>query len=138
MLLLLFIIISAIGLIILKFDEKYEKHKAHNIIDIIGCFMILIGLAAIICSLSFSLINHVSARDTKTNDENRYYALCYKVENKEYYDENGELNNEVVDEINKWNRHVTSSQRLEKDVWFGFMFPNISSDLKTIETQEEK
>lgn len=146
MLFWLFIIILCIGFGLLYIETNYyslfgfnnEKHPvAHKLHDIDifaigGAILILIGILCTAGSLFVIIGNHLTADSYIARSNERYEALCYKVETENAADEFGLRNKEIIDEVQEWNEEIAEYKALQDNFWIGLYYPNIYDQFETI------
>ena len=146
MLFWLFVIILCIGFGLLYIEINYyslfgfnnEKHPvAHKLYDIDifafgGAILILGAMVCIAFSLFAIIGNHTTADSYVAKSNERYEALCYKVETENAVDEFGLRNKEIIDEVQEWNEEIAEYKALQDNFWIGIYYPNIYDQFETI------
>lgn len=148
MLFWLCIIFFAIGLVLLYLGNNYrmfnidrdkhpilEKLYMSYIYDCYGFILTIIACAGLFISALVMSINHIGADAQVAGNNERYEALCYKLESDKVRDELGLLNKDIVDEIQAWNEDIAKYQELQDNFWVGVYYPNIYDQFEIIELE---
>lgn len=146
MLFWLFVIVLCIGFALVCVESNYysifgnddEKHPVayqlyrNDIFAFGGAILILVAMLCIAFSLFAIIGNHTTADSYVAKSNERYEALCYKVETENAVDEFGLRNKEIIDEVQKWNEEIAEYKALQDNFWIGIYYPNIYDQFETI------
>ena len=150
MLFWIFVIVLCIGLMFLYIDSYINSHyynifglnneshtKLHKLwktelFSIGGAILVFVGILTVSFSLFAIIGYHTNAEPYIAQTNERYEALCYKLETENARDEFGLLNKEIIDEIQEWNEEIAKYQSLQDNFWLGIYYPNIYDQFEKI------
>lgn len=131
MLFWLFVIVMAVGILLLILDDHFlfDNDLAINT----GLAMAFSGFLAVLASIiiiSFSCLG-LDAKVERYNT--RYESLVYQYENDIYDNDNDVGKKELMDDIQEWNEDISYYKEMQYDFWLGIYYPNIFDQFEKIE-----
>ena len=131
MLFWLFVIVMAVGILLIILDAHF---LFDNILAIdIGMPAAVMGFIAVIVSIAIILFSHIGL-DAKVELYNaRYESLVYQYENDVYENDNDLGKKELMDDIQEWNEDVSYYKEMQYDFWLGIYYPNIYDQFEKID-----
>ena len=131
MLFWLFVIVMAVGILLLILDAHFLFDN--NLASDIGIPMAVMGFIAVMVSIVIILFYHTGL-DAKIERYNaRYESLVYQYENNIYENDNDLGKKELMDDIQEWNEDLSYYKEMQYDFWLGIYYPNIYDQFKKIE-----
>ena len=145
MLLWIFIIIFAIGLILyglseISWNDKFRNDKHFDrirdysdTIDTIGKILAILGGFVSALLLLIIFLNYVNLDAQVAVEQEEYKVLVYKVESNACRDEFGFLNKEIIEEVAEWNKDIVYKKLVQRNFWIGIFYPNIYDQFELID-----
>ena len=124
----LFVILIAIGGVVLYFSNKYYLDLE---IVFVPCF--LVGFIGLIISATFLIAGHSNVSGQVRSQQERYDSLVYQLENDIYDNDNDLGKKELYKEIQNWNEDLAWYQEAQDSFWLGIYIPNVFDKFEFIE-----
>lgn len=143
MLFWLFVIVMAIGIVLLAIGRKCWDSDKHpflwehdsEICSAGGMIFMFSGFAVIIMTVILCYTYTNVGAKVEVNKE-RYAALEYKIESGACRDELGLLSKEVIDEVQEWNEDVVYYRNTQNNFWIGIFYPDVYDQFETIDYEK--
>lgn len=124
----LFVILIAIGGVVLYFSNEYYLDLE---ILFVPCFMA--GFIGLIVSAVFLISNHSNVSGQVRSQQERYDLLVYQLENDIYDNDNDLGKRELYKDIQEWNEDLAWYQEAQDSFWLGIYIPNVFDEFEFIE-----
>lgn len=114
--------------------DKSENYDTESFFNGLGIIIFLIGVFVCICIIVCGIANRHSSYTNYLELQETYTALEYKKEalNNNMGDILGLNNNNIVNEINSYNRSVIAMQRAKNSIWLNVFYTPYVNELKLI------
>lgn len=131
MLFWLFVIVMAVGILLLILDAHFLFDN--NLAIDIGMPAAVMGFIAVLVSIVIIIFSNVGL-DAKVERCNaRYESLVYQYENDIYDNDNDLGKKELMDDVQEWNEDLSYRKKIQDDFWLGIYYPNIYDQFEKIE-----
>lgn len=125
MILVLFVILF-IGSLVWAYNDEFG---AGGLIGGITALIMGIGIVA----SGIILIDSHGGKDAYIAEQNqKYEALVYQMENDVYDNDNDLGKKELYNEVREWNEDLAYHQDIQNNLWFGIYYPNIYNQFEFI------
>lgn len=125
MILVLFVILF-IGSLVWAYNDEFG---AGGLIGGITALIMGIGIVA----SGIILIDSHGGKDAYIAEQNqKYEALVYQMENDVYDNDNDLGKKELYNEVREWNEDLAYHQDIQNNFWFGIYYPNIYNQFEFI------
>lgn len=125
MILVLFVILF-IGSLVWAYNDEFGAG------ELIGGITALIMGIGIVAS-GIILIDSHGGKDAYIAEQNqKYEALVYQMENDVYDNDNDLGKKELYNEVREWNEDLAYHQDIQNNLWFGVYYPNIYNQFEFI------
>lgn len=138
MLFWLVVILTVVGIVLWVLGNKRWEYnsfmwKYDEAFSVTGMLFTIAGALTSIIMIIIIICSHCGKSGFIAQNQARYDALIFKLENTDCRDEFGLLNKEVIDEVQDWNEDVSYCQAIQEDFWLGIFHPNIFDEFESID-----